>query len=139
MLVDVEGVVLKGHLPPTEGRKIVDAIRRNEGKRVRVSVALAKKRRSLNQNSFFHGPFLDACTDMFNEAGNNLDRNEVKEMLKRKFGLKVTIKMPDGTEEQVSKSTRDYTTIEIEDLMTKIRAWAAFYTVQLPFPNEEAA
>lgn len=136
--VEFTGEVRNGHLPSTVRQSISSLLSRMEGKRVAVRVAPYRKRRSLNQNSFFHGPFLLACTEMFNDAGNDMDNEAVKTALKEKFGLRMIVKMPDGKEHSIPKSTRDYTTMEIEDFMTKIRAWAAEYGFVLPLPNEAA-
>lgn len=134
--IEFDGVVKQGHMPPSVRMGIADALKRAEGKRVCIRLAEYRRRRTLSQNAFFHGPFLEAVTEMFNEAGNSLDPDTVKDMLKEMFGLKILVKMPDGVEKYVPKGTRNYTTIEIEDFMTKIRAWAANYDKELPFPNE---
>lgn len=135
--IEFDGVVTQGHLPQSIRLGISDALKRAEGKRVCIKLAEYRKRRSLNQNSFFHGPFLDDVTEFFNEAGNSVDQDTVKGMLKDMFGLKVMVKMPDGIERYVPKSTRDYTTMEMEDFMTKIRAWGANYGREFPLPNED--
>lgn len=135
-MLEFESIVTNGRLEPAVAGSIAGALAKAEGKWVKIALSMRRRRRTLNQNSFFHGPFLDAATWMFNESGNTLDREEVKSMLKEMFGLKVRVKMPDGLERIIPKSTKEYTTIEIEDLMQKIRAWAAQYNQELPIPNE---
>ena len=125
-----------GRLPDGVKEMLSKLIPTYAGQHVEMTLQPAKKRRSLGQNAFFHGPFLESVTHMFNAAGNTLHQPEVKEMLKKRFGLRVPIKMPDGGDDYVPKSTRDYSTSEIEDFMQKIRVWAALYGFELPLPNE---
>ena len=132
-------VLDNGKLPEGVKATLARIIPTYAGKEMVLTLEPAKKRRSLSQNSFFHGPFLDALTDMFLEAGNDIDRDTVKDIAKEKFGLRVSVTMPDGVIESKPKSTREYTTTEIEEFMEKIRAWAARYDHQLPFPNETEA
>lgn len=79
---------------------------------------------------------MDDVTEMFRKAGNDVDEQEVKLFVKELFGIKTKIIMPDGEVKYTLKSTADYDTAEIEDLMTKVRAWGATFGFQFCFPNE---
>lgn len=135
--MEFTGEIKQGHLPPSERLRVAEFLRRMEGKRVAVKIAPYRKRRSLSQNAFFHSAFLEAATEMFNDAGNDMSPDEVKEALKEKFGVKKLVTMPDGEQRYIPKGTRDYDTMEMETFLTKIRAWAAQYGYELPFPNEQ--
>lgn len=116
--------------------QLMATIAQHEGKQIVITLERGRKKRSLGQNAFFHGPFLMGCQEMFLEAGSELSVDMVKECLKRKFGLKIPVKMPDGSEEHEPKSTADYTTSEIEDFMDKIRAWAGAFGYDLPYVRD---
>jgi len=118
-------------------RQFADCLAGHAGKDIRVTIERKRKTRSLNQNAFFHGPFLEAVTDMFNDAGNNVSPVVVKEMLKERFGPKEYINTRDGKTVEVPKSSADWTTEEIENVMEQARAWGAGYGYSFPFPNEE--
>jgi glycosyltransferase involved in cell wall biosynthesis len=45
---------------------------------------------------------------------------------------------PDGVEYYLSGTTTDLSTQELEDYIEKIRAWAAEFGYEIPFPNEPA-
>lgn len=132
----IYGTVKEGQLDDNADLQLLAAIAANEGKQIVITIERGRKKRSLNQNAFFHGPFLEGCQSMFIEAGSELSVDMVKECLKRKFGLKIPVKMPDGSEEYEPKSTADYTTGEIEDFMDKIRAWAGAFGYDLPYVRD---
>lgn len=133
--LEFTALVQNGWIPGNMDKMLRDVVGKMEGQRLSFTVAPYKKTRSRNQNSFFHGPFLNALHEMFVEAGNDYDRKTIKEQVKAKFGLRETIISPDGGVTEVALSTRKYTTAQMEDFMTKIRVWAAPFK-QLPLPNE---
>lgn len=112
-----------------------DVVAKMEGQRLSFAIAPYKKPRSRQQNSFFHGPFLDALHEMYVEAGNDYDRDTIKEQVKARFGLRDRVLAPDGCATETMLSTTKYTTAQMEDFMTNIRVWAAPFK-QLPLPNE---
>jgi hypothetical protein len=132
----IYGKVRDGQLDELADLQLLAAIAANTEKDIVITVERGRKKRSLNQNAFFHGPFLEGCQNMFLEGGSELSADMVKECLKRKFGLKIQVKMPDGSEEYEPKSTADYTTSEIEDFMDKIRAWAGAFGYDLPYVRD---
>lgn len=107
-----------------------------EGKRVTIIIKPFVKLRTSNQNRFLHGVFLPAMRQMFREGGSDLDADEMKEVFKEAFGVRVTVTAPDGKQYEILKSTAKYSTKECEDSMERARAWAAQFGVFLPFPNE---
>jgi len=124
-----------GRIPERALNEILCYAARTIGKEISITIGQYVKQRSRAQNSFFHGAFMDAVMDMYHEVGNDYTNDEVKQQLKSRFGLKKKVTAPDGKVTEELVSTREYTTIQIEDFMTKIRAWAAPFK-QLPFPNE---
>lgn len=128
--------VSAGKVPVSISIAVRDAVAAARGKKLKLTLAAAKKYRTDNQNRFFHGPFIEDVTQVFRNAGNNVNESQVKQYMKELFGLREKITMPDGKQNEVLKSTADYTTIEIEEFMTKIRVWGAEYGFSFCFPNE---
>lgn len=127
-----------GHLEIDLRELIASQMRALAGSTVTISITKFVRKRSDNQNRFFHGPFLTACVLMYHDAGNiDMDDEAVKEDLKELFGLRhAAVTRPDGTVVRPLKSTADYTTIEMEDFMEKLRSHFAPFGYSLPFPNE---
>lgn len=134
-MVSIYGKVTNGQLNDEAELMLLAELCHHEGKDICITVSRKRKKRSLNQNAFMHGPFFEALHAMFLEFGNDYDMELVKAIFKKQFGVKELVKLPDGTEELVEKSTADYTTEQCEECMEKARrGYAQFW--QLPFPNE---
>jgi len=123
-----------------KGGKLADlqfsqALLAHEGKEIQIIVERKRKRRSLNQNSFMHGPFLESMQEMFTDFGNDYEPEFVKDIFKKQFGVKREVTLPDGTKEMVEVSTAKYSTTECETAMERARRFYASFWA-LPYPNE---
>lgn len=122
------------------GGKLVDsalsqALLAHEGKDVEITVARKRKKRSLNQNAFMHGAFLESMQEMFADFGNDYEPEFVKDIFKKQFGVKREVVMIDGSIEFVEVSTAKWSTTECETAMERARRFYANFW-QLPYPNE---
>lgn len=121
------------------GREFAKVVNNLEGQRITITIGKTKRNRSNNQNRYFHGPMLDVLLDHIQELGNDMQKIELRELLKFKF-LKKDILLDADTGEMASiiKSTADLNTGEWEDFMEQIRAWAAeIFGIEIPLPNEQ--
>lgn len=100
------------------------------GKRVRVVVSRETKGRTLPQNAWLWSGVYPYIVDW---SGHILD--EVHEFMKDMFGVKVLLRMPNGLEYFVPKSTADYTTEEMSTYIEYIRAFAAQQGINIPDPG----
>lgn len=126
-----------GRLMPGIQAQIYLAVKNFEGKFLRITIEEAKKKRSLNQNSFYWGVVVQAVLQMFLDEGNDVDADEVHEYLKAHVGkLTKQLFTPDGSRLHTLCSTARLNTKEFEDYLEKIRAWAAGFGVVIPLPNE---
>lgn len=132
----IYGTVKESQLDDLAELQLLAAVAANNDKQIIITIERGRKKRSLNQNAFFHGPFLEGCQSMFIEAGNEMSLEMVKDVLKHKFGINEHIVMPDGSRDVAAKSTAEYTTGEIEDFMDKIRAWAGAFGYDLPYVRD---
>lgn len=125
------GTIHKGRLvlDDKDGFKLhIDTLGNNKDKTQRVTVTLCKfrKARSTNQNSYYHGVIVRMLAD---ELGYTDE--EMHEAIKWQFLQKKGAKIP------TVRSTSDLSTVEFEDLMSRIRTWASSeLKVYLPAPNE---
>lgn len=127
--------ITNGQLPDYAEVALAAEIATHEGKDVCITVERKRKKRSLNQNAFMHGPFFESLHAMFFEFGNDYDMDLVKAIFKKQFGVKSLVTMPDGAQELVEVSTADYTAAQCEECMEKARRrYAEFW--QLPYPME---
>lgn len=126
-----------GKIPTAVLHRLLHAVGKASGKRLVLVLKEQKRRRSLNQNSFYWGVVVPAVTGMFREHGNYYDDNDVHEFLKLRVGkLAQNMLMPDGKVVKSLGSTTKLTTQEFEVYVEKIRAWAAGYGLAIPLPNE---
>lgn len=132
-----DATVTNGKLPDGIRLMIAQAIAALDGKRITITVAVAKKRRSLNQNAFYWGSVVPLVIELFAEHGTDIDAEQCHEFLKKHvMGVREVIKIPRGEYYVVAGKSRELATVEWESNMEKIRAWAAQYGKAIPFPNE---
>lgn len=105
------------------------------GKRIDITIAERKRKRSNSQNAFYWGPFLDVLTAAIRDEGNDYTKDEIHEYLKARFLPKRFLVLK-GKPEQTSGSTSRLTTLEFETYLERVRAWAAEMGWVLPLPNE---
>lgn len=130
--------VTDGKLPDRVFNELARVAGRFEGKTLVVEVREQKRRRSTSQNAFYWSVVVKAVTQMFRDAGNWVDEDEVHEFLKNHVGkLSQNVVTPDGEVLKVPASTKRLSTIDFELYLDRIRAWAAEYGCQIPLPHEQ--
>ena len=107
---------------------LADCNKYKDGTKVWLSVSIARKIRSNQQNAFYFGVIVPILADEFGYS-----KEEMHEALKWKF---LRIPGDDGKLDTV-KSTAKLTTTEFEEHLDAIREWAnTNFDLYLPFPNE---
>jgi hypothetical protein len=126
--------VLKGNRPLYEALKSL-----NDG-RYLITIANAKKKRSLQQNNYYHGVVLNEVKDGLINMGferHLLDNETIHEMLKNKF-LKKDVANDDGQFITIVQSTASLSTVEFNDFIAEIQQWAAeFLGITILDPGEQ--
>ncbi len=127
-----------GHLPGQVHREFDDLVRSFAGKRITIKLSPYKKKRSLNQNAYLWSVVYGRIVDVFREAGNNVDADDVHAYCKDIVGkLKQVFVTPDGEVLTGPGSTAKLSTMEFEVYVEKVRAWAAeTLGIAIPLPNE---
>lgn len=131
------GSVHQGKLPAQFRADVARVLRQFEGKVITLSISEAKKKRTGQQNRFYFGVVLPIAVQLFHELAGETHPDFVHLYLKGKVGGMIqSVRLPDGTWNQMVTSSTDLSTQQWEDWLEKIRAWAGEYGCVIPFPNE---
>ncbi len=136
-VAEFHGMVIDGKLPRDVSEKIAALIRSMNGKKLVITFKEMKKRRSLSQNAYMFGYVIPPIVQMFRDAGNYVDSDDVHAFLKQHVGkLSQVIVTPDGEVLRSLGSTAKLSTMEFEAYLEQVRAWAAEHGVPIDLPNE---
>jgi len=120
--------VRKGQLVPVDFAAWTLGLRKLEGKRVTVDLEPWRKSRSAQQNRYYFGVIVAILGEEFGYT-----REEMHAALSHRFLGDVDEK----TGLMRIGSTKDLSTAEFEEHMSRIREWAALnYNIAIPLPNE---
>jgi hypothetical protein len=139
-VLEMSCTVTNGRIPRQVSEAVGAAIRRCEGKRLTISLREQKRTRSSNQNRYYWGCVIPAVLEMFVEAGNDTNPEEVHSFLKEQVGGSICVKVlltPDGKRRPVLRSSADLSTQEFEDFLERVRVWAAEMGTIISLPNED--
>jgi hypothetical protein len=139
-VLELSCLVTNGRIPLEVSQAVAAALRRMDGKRVIISLRKHVNRRSDRQNRAYWGIIVPRVLEMFTDAGNDTTKEEIHEYLKEHVGGPMFARVlidPDGERRPVVRSSTTLTTVEWEDFMEKIRAWAAERGLILPMPKED--
>lgn len=132
------GTVTGGRLPLEMAAKIAALVRSMDGKKLCFSISEVKRRRSGNQNRYYWGVVIPPIVQVFREAGNSVDAEDVHSYLKEHVGkLSQVLVTPDGEVLRSLGSTAKLSTMEMETYLEKVRCWAAeTLGIEIGLPNE---
>jgi len=127
-----------GKMPTGTLHRLVDAVAKMDGKRLVLTLKEQKRKRSLSQNAYLWSVVYGRIVEVFREAGNNVDAEDVHSYCKEHIGkLKQVFVTPDGEVLTGPGSTAKLGTMEFEVYAEKVRAWAATTLgISIPLPNE---
>lgn len=100
-----------------------DCISRNSP--LRLIVTEEEKRRTNEQNRFFHGPILDAICSQAWWGGKTYSKEFWKEYFRRRYLLKDEIPTPDGEVIQLYWSTADLSSKQFTEFLDRVMSEAA--------------
>ena len=104
---------------------------------VKIEVSEVKRIRSLSQNSYYWAVVVTMVHEYLVNLGNDVNLEETHLYLKYHVGnLSKIILDKEGNAREVPESTAGLNTLEFENYMESIRAWAASQGLIIPLPNE---
>jgi hypothetical protein len=108
-----------------------------DGERVTVEVKSRRKPRSLNQNDFYWGYFLQEEIDCFKEFwGEVYDKSQVHDWNKANFFGEIVV--VNNTPIRKPGSSADQSTIDFEEKLEYIRQWFRInFDWEICYPNEQ--
>jgi hypothetical protein len=118
---------------------IKDAIATFEGKQIVIKIEKAKKKRSTQQNRFYHGIIIPIVQNCLKEAGHIMTNESTHDLIKLKF-LKEALFVNEETGEVIEriKSTTELSTSQFMDLLAEINNFTfEYFGVTLPSPNDD--
>ena len=124
------GTISKGEFRPDLVGRWRGSLARFEGKRLRVSLESEKKLRSLRSNAY-----LWVCYAIAEEWCGH-DSEELHEYMKKKFLPSHELTLPSGEILTVPGSTKNLTTDEMAEFISKVKRFFAEQGLYLPDPNE---
>lgn len=127
-----------GRLPGLTQRELDDLLRGLPGKRIKLSVLLQEKPRTLKQNKFYQGPFIEAFQRCLLDCGQRVEHDDIHDGLRDAYAKNgYSIHLPKQQSLWVPPSTRRLSTTGFEDYLEEIRAhFAGEFDWQLPLVNE---
>jgi hypothetical protein len=113
------------------------AIRSFDNQDVTITIEKTKRKRSNPQNAFYWGCVLPYITWEIIELGNEWTDEDSHILMRSKFLQKAILINDDGEFVTKTKSTTELDTVQWEEYITKIRAWASeMLNIEIPLPNE---
>ena len=118
---------------------ILEAVKAFEGKECLITIEKLSKKRSNNQNRYYHGVVIPIVKNCLKEAGYTMNNDEVHELLKLKFLREVLfINENTGDVTERVKSTTELSTSAFMDYVSEIRMFTLeYFNTDIPEPNEE--
>lgn len=138
MKITVNSSVENGKLK--RNRKLItETIEQFEGKEIQITFERKRKKRSNNQNAYYHAVIVPLIQLAFKEEwGERLTREEVHEFLKLRFNYVEKVNKETGEILNLPKSTKQNTTVEQEEYHDDCRRFALeWFNVVIPLPNEQ--
>jgi hypothetical protein len=96
-----------------------------------------KRKRSLPQNAYFHGPVLDLVKDVLRECGWNWikTKGDAKKWLKNEFLKVEMLNEKTGELMPIVRDTHELTTLEFNEFLEDIARWLGELGIELPPPG----
>lgn len=137
--IEFESIVSGGHLSPLVRGQIGEAMRRAEGKRLKVKLQEVKRHTTTPQRKYYFGVVVPMVKQMFIEAGNMVDSDEVHDYLKEHVGKLTKYITLRGESKKVVRSIMDTETPEFSEYLEVVWAWAASMGLSIPHPSERSS
>lgn len=136
--IDIYGSVSEsGVLTISNRERLTDWCMQNRGKQVKIKFERVAAKRSLPQNSYYHGVVVEAVREGFYDIGYYMNHDQTHEFLKRNFNP-VEIPNKDGVAITMPGSTTELNKTEFGDFIERISQWAAEYLgVVIKAPDKE--
>lgn len=118
MIPIFQGKIVQGLFDPYDKEKYFIHLSTMDNEEVEVKVEKRKRRRTLKQNNYAHGPILNALSEV---TGHTV--GELKEISKKELGLVKSVRRKDGREIEITRSSATFTTDEFTKWCNLLKQW----------------
>jgi len=138
MKVQITSNVINGNLKRNRSQ-ILETIKSFEGKDILITFEKPKKKRSNNQNRYYHGIIIPILQNCIKESwGECWSREKTHEFCKLQFNFIERVNESTGEIVRIPKSTTENSTSDQEDLHFEIRNFVMeWFNTEIPLPNED--
>lgn len=137
MKIEYYGKVEDGKLPASFWKDFQNGLNTLNGKYIVVGLEQRKKKRSLEQNAYFHGVMVPCVREMLYSAGFTCLTNEQAKSTIKTLFLEWEEEL-NGIVVKHTKDTRELTTSEFSDLIASVQVWAIeTFDYVIPSPGEQ--
>lgn len=118
--------------------RLTDWCKQHPGKQVKIKVERKAAKRSLNQNSYYHGVVVEMVREGLLNCGYPLSHDETHYFLKERFNP-IEIPGKDGFVITVPGTTTELNKVEFGEYIERIAQFASEYLgVVIPAPNQHS-
>jgi hypothetical protein len=121
-------------------QQFIENLKLFAGTRIRLIVEKLYKKRSNEQNAYYHGVIVNCCIQGIKaEWGENKTHQEAHEMLKQYCNYKERVNNSTGEIIHETLSTKDLTTSEFMDFVANCKVWIyEWLHIDVPEPGEQS-
>jgi len=131
-------VGMGGALPAPVSAEIRVTLKNLEGQIVKITITKQVRRRSMKQNGYYWSAVIPAIVELFAEHGTIASDDDVHDYLRQHVGgVTKHIASPTGDLVSIPASTTELSTMEFEQYLDAIRAWAMQFGKVIALPNED--
>lgn len=136
--IELHGTISEtGTLTIANRERLTDWCKQHPSKQVKIKVERRAAKRSLNQNSYYHGCVVEMVREGLLDCGYSLSHDEAHYFLKERFNP-IEIPGKDGFVITVPGTTTGLNKIEFGEYIERIAQWSAEYlNVVIPPANSD--
>lgn len=121
---------------------LAKALKQLSGLHLTVTIEKRIRKRSNEQNAYFHGVVVPMVSEAMTEAGwrEAVDLGWVKAFIKKQFLTRTAFNEKTGEGVEFIQDTSALTTSEFMDLIADVQKWGSEYlNIYIPDPNEQTS
>jgi len=102
-----------------------------------LKLAKIYRKRSLNQNAYYHGVVVSLVRDGLIDVGYRLSNEQTHEFIKEQFLRTEITNEQTGEVKTINRSTTELTTTEFNEFIYDVIFWGLEYlSIEIPLPSE---
>lgn len=130
-------VITDGKMKIVKRKEFDDFVKSQKNGNFQLTLKKIYRKRSVNQNAFYWGPFLDSeLSALYDEGYHFPNKDYLHEWNKKNFSTEKLVNEMNGEVIDIIIPTSAMSTVQFENLMESIRlTFRENYNCELPYPN----